>query len=147
MLSNAFAAPLRLELKPSFQRRCWRWFSHLAVLATLPLLQSIWLMIATAALILLSLYRTRSEPKLVLLWHADGHWTLFDNGNAAPASLTGTAFVQPWLVVLPLRVGESAVLRHIPVFPDMLSVETFRRLRVGLRTGRGDNAPVDNFRS
>lgn len=147
MLSNAFAAPLRLELKPSYQRRYWRWFTHLVVLATLPLLQSVWLMAGIAALILLSLYRTRTESKLVLLWHADGHWTLFEDGTASPASLTGTAFVQSWLVILPLSVGSSAALRYIPVFPDMLSAETFRRLRVGLRTGRGDKTAADDLLS
>lgn len=147
MSSNAFAAPLRLEFKASYQRRYWRWFTHLVVLASLPLLQPVWLIVGIAALILLSLYRTRTESTLVLLWHSDGHWTLFEDGNISSASLAGPAFVQSWLVILPLRVGASGGLRYIPVFPDMLAVELFRRLRVGLRTGRGEETTADDLLS
>jgi hypothetical protein len=136
MSSNVFAAPLRLDVKPARRRRVWRWASHLAVFTTLPLLQSPWLMAVVLACLMLNLYRTRTASLLTLLWRSDDHWTLFENGKAASAQLEGVAFVQPWLVILPLRPVDSYRLRCIPLFPDELPEPAFRQLRVRLRMHR-----------
>lgn len=144
MSFNVFAAPLRLDLKPARQRRAWRWLTHLAALTTLPLLQSPWLMVVVVAIVLVSLYRTHSASRLTLLWSSDDHWTLFEDGRGVTARLAGPAFVQVWLVILPLRLDASRVLRHIAVFPDEVPEQIFRRLRVRLRTSQGIEAAVDD---
>lgn len=142
MSSNASAAALRLEFKPSRQRCYWRWLTHLLVLTTLPMLQSPWLIAAVVIVLLLSLYRSHIEPVITLLWHSDGHWTLFENGGEMAVTLAEAAFIQPWLVILPLRVDTQRRVRRIAIFPDMLPAREFRRLRVRLRSGRGRVAVV-----
>ena len=138
MSSNVYAAALRLELKPSRQRRYWRWLTHLIVVATLPMLQSFWLIPAVAALVLLSLYRSPTEPAITLLWHSDGRWSFFKEGVEVAATLAEAAFIQPWLVILPLRIGSQRRVQRIAIFPDMLPAQDFRRLRVRLRSRRDD---------
>lgn len=105
----------------------------MAALSTLPLLQSPWLMLVVLACLILSLYRTRTTSPFTLLWRNDDHWTLFENGEAVSAQLVGIAFVQPWLVILPLRPMSSRGMRYVSLFPDEVPETTFRRLRVRLR--------------
>ncbi len=138
MSFNTYAAALRLELKPSRQRRVWRLLSHLTIVATLPRLQSFWLGAAVAVVVLLSLYRSTTEPDITLLWHSDGRWTMFENGDETAVTLAESAFIQPWLVILPLHVDARHHVRRIAIFPDMLSTQEFRRLRVRLRSRRGE---------
>lgn len=145
MSSNVFAAPLRLDLKPARQRRTWRWLTHFTVLTTLPLLQSPWLIVVVIAIVLVSLYRTHSASRLTLLWSSDDQWTLFEDGKGVTARLAGPAFVQAWLVILPLKLNSSRVLRHITVFPDEVPEQIFRRLRVRLRMSQVDEAAVDEM--
>ena len=133
MSSNAYAAALRLELAPSRRRRQWRWLTHAVASATLPLLQSSWLIAAVACLLLYSLHRSRHDPALVLLWDSDGRWTLYEGTAATDATLAATAFAQPWLVILPLRRADNGRVQRIAIFPDMLPARDFRRLRVCLR--------------
>ena len=133
MSSNAYAAALRLELAPSRRRRQWRWLTHAVVAATLPLLQSYWLIAAVACLLLYSLHRSRHDPALVLLWDSDGRWTLYEGTAATDATLAATAFAQPWLVILPLHRADNGRVQRIAIFPDMLPARDFRRLRVRLR--------------
>ncbi|MBI5463075.1 MAG: hypothetical protein HY941_12890 [Gammaproteobacteria bacterium] len=133
MSSNAYAAALRLELKPSRLRRYWRWLTHLIAIATVPMLQSFWLIAIVLTVVLLSLYRSRGAAEITLLWHSDGHWSLFENDSEIDAILAEGAFIQPWLVILPLRLDNRHRVRHIAIFPDMLPAQDFRRLRVRLR--------------
>lgn len=135
MSSNAYAAALRLELKPSRQRRHWRRLTHFLVAATLPMLQEPWLIAAVALVLLVSLYRSRTEPVITLLWDSDGRWSLFEDDCESEVTLAETPFVQPWLVILPLRMDGLQRARRIVIFPDMLPVQEFRRLRVRLRSG------------
>ena len=133
MSSRESAAPLRLEFRSSRRRRQWRWLTHLAALASLPLLHSHWLAMAVFLAVLASWQCSRREPAITLLWHSDGRWSLFEDGRDFEAVLAGTPFVQTWLVILPLRVEGRRRVRRIAVFPDCLSGEDFRRLRVRLR--------------
>lgn len=133
MSSNAFAAALQLEFKPSRQSCYWRWLTHGAAAATLTLLQSPWLIAAVAGMLMLSLYRSRTQQTITLLWHSDGRWTWYEGGCESEAMLAETPFVQPWLVILPLRVDGLRRIRHVAVFPDMLPAQAFRRLSVRLR--------------
>ena len=133
MSSRESAAPLRLELRPSRRRRQWRRLTHLAALASLPLLQSCWLAAAVFGAVALSWHASRREPALTLLWQGDGRWSLFEDGGEYGAALAEHPFVQPWLVILPLRVEGLRRVRRIAVFPDSLPEQDFRRLRVRLR--------------
>jgi len=96
---------------------------------------------------MLSLYRTRTASPLTLLWRSDDQWTLYENGIAVSAQLEGIAFVQTWLVILPLRPINSRRLRHIPLFPDELPEPAFRRLRVRLRMHQAERTDGDKLRS
>ncbi len=102
------------------------------------MLQSPWLVAAVVVILLLSLYRSRAEPTITLLWHSDGRWTLFEDGSEMAVSLAEPPFIQPWLVILPLRVDAQRRARRIAIFPDMLPAQDFRRLRVRLRSRRED---------
>lgn len=133
MSSNASAAALRLELRSSRQRRHWRRLTHLAALASLPLLQSFWLAAAVFCVIALSWHASRHEPTLTLLWRGDDRWALFEGGGEYEAALAGAPFVQTWLVILPLRIEGHRRVRRIAVFADNLPEQDFRRLRVRLR--------------
>jgi len=144
MSSNTYAAALRLELKPSRQRRYWRWLTHFAVVAALPMLQSFWLISAVAAVVLLSLYRSPTGPNITLLWHSDGRWSVFEKGGETAATLAEAAFIQPWWVILPLRVDAKRRVQRIAIFPDMLPAQDFRRLRVRLRSRHEAPDTVDS---
>jgi len=98
------------------------------------MLQSPWLIVAVAVVLLLSLYRSHIEPAITLLWHGDGHWTMFEDGVETAVTLAESAFIQPWLVILPLRVDTQRRVQRIVIFPDMLPEQDFRRLRVRLRS-------------
>ncbi len=54
-------------------------------------------------------------------------------GPVCRVHLSGPAFVQPWLVILGYRAGRWR-RRYLLLLPDMLDPDTFRRLRVRLRT-------------
>ena len=54
------------------------------------------------------------------------------DGRSTTLRLQADAFVTPWLVVLRLRDNRGK-LHHLPVLPDMLPGQDFRRLRVRLR--------------
>lgn len=133
MPTPSSAAALRLELKPSRQRRGWRRLTHVAALAGVPLLQSPWLIAAVLAAVAASWCRSHAEQKITLLWDSDGGWKLFDDGGESEATLASVPFVQPWLVILPLRMDGRNRVRYVAIFPDMLPAQEFRRLRVRLR--------------
>lgn len=59
-------------------------------------------------------------------------WQLvLGRGQKINAKLQGSTLVLAWLVVLHFRVGLRAYF--VPIFPDALSAQQFRRLRVYLR--------------
>mgnify|MGYP001818232295 CR=1 FL=1 len=68
-----------------------------------------------------------------LIWKRDARVELIRrNGEITAMQLQPDACVTPWLVVLRLRDGRGQT-HHLPVLPDMLPREPFRRLRVRLR--------------
>lgn len=137
-MSSNVSAALRLELAPSRQRCLWRWLTHLLVVASLPMLPSLGLAALVLVFLALSLYRTRNDQRIILLWRSDGLWTLYEQGGEVVMTLAGNPFVQPWLVILPLSPVDEGRTRHIAIFPDMLPVQVFRRLRVRLRSRCAD---------
>lgn len=139
MSSNAFGAPLRLELLPSRRLRQWRLLVHCAGVLTLPLLQSPLLGACVLVLLLVSFFRRPFLPS-TLLWRSDGQWQYRIGGPLEPAELAATAMVQPWLVILPLRCQGRRRIRHLVILPDMLPAQDFRRLRARLRIALTDAA-------
>lgn len=140
MSYNASVTALRLELRPSRLRRNWRWATHIAAASTVPMLQSPGLIAAVVVALLLSLYCSRSGPAITLLWDSAGRWTLYRDDSETDATLDGSAFIQPWLVILPLRRADTGRMHRLAIFPDMLSAQDFRRLRVRLRRATGADA-------
>ncbi len=132
-MSSIISAALRLELKPSPLARRWRWLAHLVAAAAIPLLQSPLLMIASAAIVLLSLALSRRQESLTLLWDSDGNWTCHRVGQERALGLAESPVVQPWLIILAFRVHGQRRIRRIVIFPDAVDETSFRRLRVRLR--------------
>lgn len=55
------------------------------------------------------------------------------SGRRIVATVLGTTFVAPWLVVLNLEVEGDRFLRTVVVMPDATARESFRAVRVWLR--------------
>ena len=70
------------------------------------------------------------------------HWPLIGPAVIAPNRLhhlAPRAFVMPWLVIVYYRQG--ARQHSLFILPDMLPADTFRRLRVRLKTELGQARP------
>jgi len=136
-------AACEITLRPS---RSAAWMVALASLATLVLiaatpgalalriLAATW--IACAALEALhsrALLRGRRAARVVSLARG-GEIAVQDAlGVWRIGGLREGSFVAPWLTVIRWRPAEARFDRAVPILPDMLSPEDFRRLRVLLR--------------
>ncbi|GHU33323.1 hypothetical protein AGMMS50256_25040 [Betaproteobacteria bacterium] len=98
-----------------------------------PLPLRIALLIALAVSLL---YALRPSRIVSLRFHGNGVLECaLSNGTRLPASLLSDTTVFSWLVVLRLRVeGEKGKI-SLPLFPDHMSREEFRLLRLCLRWG------------
>jgi hypothetical protein len=80
-----------------------------------------------------ALHRGRRGVRAIVVRHeaeiavqrASGEWRM--------GALRAGSFVAPWLTVIRWRPAGSRFDRTIPILPDMLAPEDFRRLRVMLR--------------
>jgi hypothetical protein len=67
-----------------------------------------------------------------MTWLDDERWILQQRcGETVKASLLGNAFIRPWLVIVCLK-DENRKWHNVLLLPDMLDINTFRRLRVRL---------------
>jgi len=140
MSSTAFATPLSLELRPSRRLSGFLLAAHGGALAALPFTSlPFWAVIAMGLAVLVGLTRllprfaTLSHPDAVtrLVWPAEDEWQLATRGGQQDSGvLLPGAYVHPWLVILPFRTGRRR--RSVPILPDMLDADSFRRLRVRL---------------
>lgn len=72
-----------------------------------------------------------------IIWQADGAWFLEDEqGVMREAQLQPSSFVHPRLVILGFRFVRSKGRRSLVLCPDSMDVDTLRRIRARLRTGR-----------
>ena len=73
-----------------------------------------------------------------LIWNADSSWQLFTNeGQSVSADLMRSSFCHPLLVALNFKVDQSNWLNRfvsVVILPDSIDAESFRCLRVRLRT-------------
>lgn len=141
---NAFAAPLRLELKPSRYVRYGLFVLHLTLLAVVPALPNPFYMGLYLGLILLSVLRLRQSPQIQrLVWRSDGFWEI--DAEDRFACLAAPPCVYPGLVILRLQWVEwqlsGRCLAPLVILPDSLDEQSFRRLRVRLRFCARDDYP------
>lgn len=139
-MSDAFEAPLRLELRPSRSLRLWLIAVHATAMLSTPLLPrwpGVALLLVAAASAGAAWRRCRRAPPR-LLWRGDGSWERATDGGDETLRLARRPVVHPRLVVIPLRPVGGGRIRHVVVLPDMLDAAPFRRLRVRLRYGCTD---------
>ena len=120
----------------------WLTGVHLSPLLLLTALQfSPWLNLLLISIVLYSLLDSwrrqarRSHPDAVhrIVWKDAQHCQLtLTSGQRLDVGLATQAFILPWLVVLHFNTPDRR-LRYLPVLPDMLDEDMFRRLRVRLR--------------
>ena len=144
MSSKRFAAPLRLEPRPS------RWLLAVLLIDHLGAVAALWplsllptpLRVLLTLLILLSLIWTLrrqgwlgSVPAIRrLTWQADGDWLLESGrGENLEAGLLPSSYVHPWLVVLNLHVEGERLTRSLTLWRDSLDPQSFRQLRARLK--------------
>ena len=85
--------------------------------------------------------RDRLAYPQTMVWTASGQWLIVDpSGTESRADLRATSVLWPALVGLDFRL-ESGGRRSVLLLRDSLDQETFRRLKVRLRTeGLGDKS-------
>lgn len=139
-MSGLFEAPLRIEPAPSRWATAWIIGVHGLGIATVPWLESAWLQLLCPVIVLVSAVaavrarRDRArDPLALLLWRSDGRWECGRGSPAECAVMDAAPFVQPWLVVVRLRMEATRSRRYLVLFPDSVDAQVFRRLRVRLR--------------
>jgi hypothetical protein len=142
ILSGAYATPLQLELVPSRRLQLLLAASHAGGLMLLPFtgLGAVITLPLAALLCAAGWQAWRSSSALPsrrfvqrLTWEAGDRVELTRrDGMTEQLQLQAEAFVTPWLVVLKLQNRRHHRL-YLPVLPDMLPRERYRRLRVRLR--------------
>jgi hypothetical protein len=131
-----------LEPRPSrIQRFILSVFYGLALVAVLqavmPFAWQVMAVLFWALLFLLELVSWRRPLSVVLLHERIGDWWLADTqGNTARAALR-RAMAWRYLVVMEFRLldGVRPGFRRVVLFPDSVSADDFRRLRVRLLQG------------
>lgn len=139
MSSSGYAAPLRLEPRPSRRLAGYLALAHGGALSFLP-----WLPLNAAAgsllAILIALCFARSYTSRVLMrggrdivglmWTREGDWRLFERGGGERVCrLRADSHAHPALTVLNFS-GERRC--SVVLLPDSLDGEAYRRLRVRL---------------
>ncbi len=153
MSSGAYAAPLRLELRPSRVLATLLCALHaVAMLSVLPLSLEWWWRSALLSVVFLSLVHVLRRQALLaganavrgLLWESEGSWLLtLGDGRSCAAQLLPGAFVHPWLVVLNFKLEDAWWgSRAVVLCADGLDGQSHRRLRVRLRLA-GDRSPQE----
>lgn len=140
------AAPLHLILEPS--RTLGRTITAVHGLAGFSALANplpLWIKAGLAAAVILSFYLTYrsriAHPEIRgLTLSPDGHWEVIRRSGTITAVLRSSTVVTRWIVIL--HLDSDAESLAIPICRDSTDPESFRRLRVHLRTARipGDAA-------
>ena len=134
-MSTTYATPLALHIRPSPRLRRFTLLIHLlAGLAILLLPLSAGWLLAGWLLLSLSLFAglRRQGRERHLLWR-EQDWLIDVGGAEQVAVLEGATLVSPWLTILSLRRIDRGGRCVLPILPDAIATESFRRLRVRLR--------------
>jgi hypothetical protein len=144
-----YATPLRIELRASRQAALWLLPVHVSAGAVLPFTSlPVWGQVACMLAIAASLawhwsrhVSRRRSPLRALVWQTGSDCALVRaDGTTQAGTLAPRAFVMPWLVIVYYRQG--ARQHSLFILPDMLPADTFRRLRVRLKTELGQARPT-----
>jgi len=140
-LPGKYATPLHLEPKRSIHLAWFLLCTHAAALLVLMFsgltaLQTFGL----ACLVLVSVaytvprYVLKKSNSLIksMTWLDNERWILQkQSGETVKANLHRNVFIRSWLVIIYLK-DENRKRHHVLLLPDMLDMNTFRRLRVRL---------------
>jgi hypothetical protein len=139
------ATRLRISLRPSRRFLAVLAAGHLAAMfAVFALDLPLWAKTGVSAVIIASagyqisrVALLRADTSIVALeLDRDGSAAFAIRGGGwQEATLLGTSFVSPVLIVLNLRVNQSRAIRHIVLMEDSADTEALRELRVLLRWG------------
>lgn len=141
MLSRKYAAPLRLELRPSLQVTLYLSAVHaLALLAVALIPLPFVAMVGLVTCVLAGgLYTVRRHGLLVarsaitqIVWDREGRWWLTTRGqDVLECELARDSYLHPRAIVLSFRRARFARCAAV-ISGDRLDPETFRRLYVRL---------------
>ncbi|MDR2196099.1 MAG: hypothetical protein LBE50_05800 [Gallionellaceae bacterium] len=135
--------PLRFSLTPSRQLIWVLGGMHATAMAALLVLTlPLWVkagLIALLAFSLLYCARRQTAPDAIvaLSLSADDVMLVRRDGTEVSGRLQGNSTVTPYLSILNVRPHGRRLSRSVVVLPDSLDAESFRRLRVWLKWGRG----------
>ena len=144
MWSNEYATPLHLDMKPSRVLTLAVGAMHvLAFALAVSGPDAAWQRVGLGLLVTGSWLHLRARHPLWpnaaritrLVWGRDASWEVGRSDRVESARLGREAVVTPYLVIVALEL-ESGRRLHLPILPDMLDRDTFRRLRVRLRLRR-----------
>lgn len=150
MSSNAFAAPLRLKIKPSRLHAYYLIYAHaVGLLAALwPSSVPLFFQLITTACVLSSavwFYRqTRreflSDKWPVWIWRDTQHWRDLSNNTW---QLLSNYFLSPWLIIIRLKNTDGKI-DTVRIWRDQLTVSDYRKLYRRLKFARAqpDQAAV-----
>ncbi len=140
-MSRKYATPLHLEPKCSTRLawflRCTHgaallvlMFSELTANQTFGLVSMVLVsFVYITSRYVLKIFSTSIKS---MTWLDNERWILQQRGGeTVKASLLGNAFIRPWLVIVCLK-DENRKRHNVLLLPDMLDINTFRRLRVRL---------------
>jgi len=132
---------ISLEITPSFYLGCFILFSHLAALATVPVLAIEYpfflLFVIPVLYSWVRAWRRQQRGFRRLEWNGEGawKWRLFDvDGRIHHAQLLGNSRVWSGLMVLNFRLRKGG-RRSVFLLADNSNAQQCRRLRVRLVTG------------
>ncbi len=153
MLPDVSEKPLVLELRPSRYLFAYLLILHLLLFLALamplaiPALLHVVLVSGVAGSFVWHLLRYLPQRQLRqqqrLVWQSDGNWQIeSSHGQVSAAGLCPDSWLSAWLVILRLRL-ENGRRISIPILPDSLETDTFRRLRSRLSQARfAEREPV-----
>jgi toxin CptA len=139
-------AHLTVTLRRSRIATCW--LASLAVLAAVLLAimpAPAWLdvggalVVAAWAVHRIRLHGTRRSPRsIVELSLSEDRWIAMRDGagEVSAGVVLDSSHVHPWFTSIVWRPAGARFARSLPIAPDMLDADDFRRLRVLLRYGR-----------
>jgi hypothetical protein len=148
-----YATPLRIDLQASRLAALWLLALHVAGVAVL-LFASVpaWVQATGALAVAASLWwhwsrhvSRRRSAIVRFVWRCGSDCeVVHSEGQALACTLAPRAFVMPWLVLLYFHTGTWP--RSLFILPDMLPADSFRRLRVRLKTELGQQRPQTRAR-
>lgn len=114
----------------------------ISVIWLLPFRQ--WFLLALTVMVLFWTFYHLSLDAKLRLQHACVAFRLEDagevvlvlrNGRHVFGKIAADSLVTPYLVILNVVLSEQRARRNLPIFPDAMGKEAFRRLRVALKWG------------